>query len=426
MRRPGPKVSIQTVQDRRSRGTKNPWVARWKVGHRNHTKSFPTRAAAESFQARLRIAHEDGERFDAQTGRPESWHDTATTVAEFAVEWFRGEWPTLAPRSRKSIAEALERALPRFVSPKAPAPPESLRDDLRAALQAEAPVLPQYLARWSLTLAEVDRSVCVEVNKALGQKLDGSAAASSTAGRHRKNTRAMLDAAVDAAHIPVSPWPAARRGVSQRKAAKKASPMTAIDVRALPTPAQARAAIGHLRTHQPRSADYELTAACVYFAGMRPSEPRALGIEDHLVLPDEGWGVAWVHEADQRAGEKWTEEGEEVGLTKTATRRRVPLCPELVAMLRAHIGDRTSGPVIARSSYSNLTRAWHRARAKAGGEWVLYDLRHLHASLAVSKGANLAEVAERLGHSVETLVRVYAHALPGDAEQVNSLLESAL
>jgi len=132
-----------------------------------------------------------------------------------------------------------------------------------------------------------------------------------------------------------------------------------------------------------------------------------------------------VRTAETDAGAGWTEPGEEVGLTKTGVVRQVRLCPELVGILRAHIGDRTSGTVVEKlPTYSNFTRAWHRARRDA--PWTPYDQRHLYASTAVSRGVPLATVARQLGHSVETLVRVYAHALPKDDERLAALMDGAL
>jgi len=40
-----------------------------------------------------------------------------------------------------------------------------------------------------------------------------------------------------------------------------------------------------------------------------------------------------------------------------------------------------------------------------------YDLRHTHASFLVGAGLPLADIAERMGHSVETLVRIYTHSV---------------
>ena len=258
-RRPAPKVSLHNLQDRSDRRTKNPHVVRWTVNGRAFSRSFPTKSAAESYLSRLRIALEDAKRFDVHSGVPEEWHNIGVTVTQWAREWMAGEWGTLAPRSRKSKVEALERALPVLVSPRAPKVPEAIRNDLRKALRPGGE-LPKWIDRWSLSLADLDRAACERTFRALGINLDGTNAAASTASRYRKTVRAMLDAAVTAEHMTSNPWPDLKRGHAQRKAAKKAQPQQPIDVRALPTPDEACRTIAALRTRQPRSADYQVTA----------------------------------------------------------------------------------------------------------------------------------------------------------------------
>jgi len=49
-------------------------------------------------------------------------------------------------------------------------------------------------------------------------------------------------------------------------------------------------------------------------------------------------------------------------------------------------------------------------KAKGLPRITFHDLRHLHASLTISAGANLTEVAEQLGHTdIITLAKIYAH-----------------
>jgi integrase len=426
MRRPQD-VRIWKVQDRSHRGVPRPWIVRWAVDGREASRSFAIEGEADAFRARLRIAAADSKPFDPRTKLPSEWSERSEqTVAQWAFTWMSEQWETLTPRSRKSIVEALDRVLPVLVLPGAPEPPADLRREIRVALSnAGGYVVPRWLQRHSIPLADLDRQICAQAHRALGRKLDGASGSTSTAQRYRKSTRHMLDAAVERGLLASNPWPKPSRGATQRKAAKSAKSQAAVDVKRLPSVEEARRLIQGMATHKPTSADYVVTGWLVYLAGMRPSEARALEVTD-LKLPASGWGSAWVHQAEQSAGQQWTDKGEEIGLTKTAVAREVPLCPELVRVLRSHLGERTDGPVVAPSTYSNFSRAWRRSRDQLGESWTPYDLRHLHASLALSGGAPLTEVARRLGHSVETLVRVYAHAMPQDAALVNDLLEGLL
>jgi integrase len=64
----------------------------------------------------------------------------------------------------------------------------------------------------------------------------------------------------------------------------------------------------------------------------------------------------------------------------------------------------------------SLKRTWSAAKRAAGitRPLRLYDLRHFYASHALVQGANILELAERLGHvNSEMVVKVYAHLAEG-------------
>ncbi len=64
----------------------------------------------------------------------------------------------------------------------------------------------------------------------------------------------------------------------------------------------------------------------------------------------------------------------------------------------------------------SLKVAWNKAKARAGIDRPLrlYDLRHFYASHALVQGANILELAERLGHvNSDMVVKVYAHLADG-------------
>lgn len=62
---------------------------------------------------------------------------------------------------------------------------------------------------------------------------------------------------------------------------------------------------------------------------------------------------------------------------------------------------------------SCLCKVFHKTRIKAGLKHIrFHDQRHTHASTLLNQGFNLKVIAERLGHSVEVLMRTYAHLMP--------------
>jgi integrase len=55
-----------------------------------------------------------------------------------------------------------------------------------------------------------------------------------------------------------------------------------------------------------------------------------------------------------------------------------------------------------------------------------YDLRHAAVSLWLNGGVAVTEVADRAGHSVEVLLRVYAKCIDGGEEAANRRIDAAL
>jgi integrase len=143
------------------------------------------------------------------------------------------------------------------------------------------------------------------------------------------------------------------------------------------------------------------------------------------------WGCTLAGELDER-GLKHREEDEE---------RPVPIPPELVAMLRAHIetyGTTPDGRLFytrSGGSYHNdYARVWREARKLAFTPGQVepplagrpYDLRHAAVSLWLNAGVHAPEVAERAGHSVQILLKTYAKCIDGQREIANQRIQKAL
>jgi len=184
----------------------------------------------------------------------------------------------------------------------------------------------------------------------------------------------------------------------------------------------------------------------MYFAALRPGEAVALR-EGNCSLPDEGWGWLTLETSRPEVNRRWTDTAsahEERGLKHRPAQatRRVPIPPELVRILRGHIGtfgvasdgrifasDR--GHVVASTAISDV---WAEARTLALTPDQLasplagrpYDLRHAAVSLWLNAGVPAPEVAERAGHSVEVLLRVYAKCLDEGQDLANARIEAAL
>jgi integrase len=169
--------------------------------------------------------------------------------------------------------------------------------------------------------------------------------------------------------------------------------------------------------------------ACMYFAALRPGEVKALR-KDGCFLPASGWGRLTLSRSRPQSNRRWTDSGEafdDRGLKHRAEEdtRPVPIPPELVTILREHIeefGTAADGRLFSTATggmICDTTHTWAAARTLAlvPGQVASplagrpYDLRHGAVSLWLNGGVAATEVANRAGHSVEVLLRVYAKCI---------------
>ncbi len=259
---------------------------------------------------------------------------------------------------------------------------------------------------------------------------------SAAVARRRKDTiGAVLRAAVRRDLIDRNPmdrveWKTPRRDMT-------------IDVATVPSIDDVVTIIGHVAGRGGRGARYAALFACVGLAGMRPSEAISLHRND-LELPESGWGLARLRAATTEPGGDYTDSGERwesKGLKHRATGavREVPLPPLLVGYLRGHLDllDDPGGPLFHNANdrpmtSTNYSSVWRRARTALWGDHpqlataTLYDLRHAAATMMLRAGVPPAEVARRLGHSVDVLMRVYSGVMSGEEARSNELIDTEL
>lgn len=216
-----------------------------------------------------------------------------------------------------------------------------------------------------------------------------------------------------------------------------------VDVATVPSITDVLRLVDHVERRGGRAVRYAGLFACVGLAGMRPSEAISLHGDD-LDLPDVEWGRARLRGATTEPGAQYTDSGErwETKALKhraAGSTREVPLPPQLVAILRRHADglEDGSGPLFLNSegrpmTASNYSEVWHRARAAVWGndehlaKATLYDLRHAAATMMLRAGVPPAEVARRLGHSLDVLMRVYAGVMRDELDRSNELIDVEL
>ena len=450
----------------RPRRKGNSYRVRWVVAKQRKEKTFRNVKLADSFRSELVAAARKGEPFIIESGLPLSMmpRTVGPTWLEFAMSFVDVRWSDMSPNHRRGTADGLATiTLAMLIDDETPGTPGDVRKIRRALMKwafnvssrpagsvtppAEFTEEIAWVAKRSRPLADLaDPSVTRAVLGAITRKLDGSAAAPPTVNRKRAALSSVIVYALECGHLEVNPL--------HRVKVKRPKVEEALDTRVVVNHKQAKALLAAVRAIAPA---LEAFLGCIYYAGLRPSEVRNLRVAD-LNLPEKGWGEVVLSGSYVDSGKAWTDDGElgeQRGLkhrVSTAT-RPVPLPPPLVEMLRAHLEDFETGPggwlfvsrvgKFGRPMPAALSRpvplaavegAFKAARAAAFTEAELssplarrpYDLRHAAVSTWLAAGVPATLVAQWAGHSVEVLMKVYAHAVDGQAAIAMKRIEEAL
>jgi integrase len=167
--------------------------------------------------------------------------------------------------------------------------------------------------------------------------------------------------------------------------------------------------------------------------------------ESDLYLPAKGWGGScWPPPPPTPGGAgPTTAPPARNAASSTADNetRTIPIPPELVKLLRAHIKkygtspdgrvfQTTRGGIIQDSAYSAV---WAEARKMVVTEAQFPSARPpslrpaARGGVAVAElGVPATEVARRAGHGVAVLLKIYAHCIDGQADAANQRITGAL
>ncbi|WP_165959319.1 tyrosine-type recombinase/integrase [Actinomadura sp. KC345] len=451
---------IQFWQIRKRANRRKPWEMRWRVNSSQFSRSYLTKALAETYRSNLVAAARAGEVFSLATGEPASWERSTETFYSLARSYAAMRWADCPANSRKCTADQLVPVTLALLDPrkaKRNCPADAL---LRRALRSYAFIPPTWeqpipddvasalawLADASRPVADLtDSEVIRDALSALALTLTGKRAAAKTLARRRGVWHTCMQYAVERKLLAVNP-------VTGVKGAR-ARITDAVDPRAVPNLDQARrllAGVAGLANGKRRGPHMAAFFAVLYYAGLRPAEARHLRADD-LHLPASGWGTATLSGSTPDVGDKWTDDGDQYDRRALKHRpagavRIVPLPPVLVALLRTHLDrfgtapdgrvffDTAAGADFAPITNTMYGQLWQRARAvaltdserTAGLAKRPYDLRHGCASLLLNSGVPATEVARRLGHSLTVLLSTYAHWFTGMEDEANRLIDAAL
>jgi integrase len=412
---------------------------RWRIDGQDKTRSLKTKVQAERLHTQLQMAIIDGEDFDLATGLPASWVKKDTTWWEWSREWLDLKWPQWSGHSRRSAVESLVAITPLMARRGAPPAPDELTRWLRehgyhrGSTSRENP--PSWLRRWSIALSQVDTAQLEQVLTSATTKLNGAPMSREVARRRRTTLNAVIRAACRRQLIDHNPLDESEWKLPARN--------TVVDVSTVPSYGDVIEIVDHVAGLQTDGARYGALFASVGIAGMRPSEAIGLVAAD-LELPGGGWGLAVLRGASTSPGTRFTSTGaviEDKALKQRPldATRDVPLAPDLVERMQWHMErwPPVKGRVFTNGAgrtptTTNYGPVWVRARTKLWpdqhrlGNTTVYDLRHSAATMMLRAGVPPAEVARRLGHSVDILMRVYAGVFDDERQRSNELIGRAV
>ncbi|MFC7245151.1 tyrosine-type recombinase/integrase [Catellatospora aurea] len=439
---------IETYEGKRGKS----YYVRWAVAGKPWREPFKVKALAESFRSDLMTAARKGEAFDIETGRPTSAArpDQATTWYEFACSYADMKWPRVAATTRRTHAEALTAVTVLMLTGTAGKPGDQeirhalCRWGFNTQLRAHAPAEVQATLRWvarhcrtvvSLRKPDVLRSVL----DGLTVRLDGTPAAPSVVSRRRKILNAAVEYAVERRLLPSNPVPALKW--------KAPRTVHTIDRRSVANPEQVRSLLEAVQEQKRSGPRLVAFYGCLYYAAMRPEEAAALN-KTNLSLPAEGWGRIYLVGAEPHAGKDWTDTGKNREKRQLKQRaigegREAPCPPPLTALLNWHIdtfGTAPDGRLFTGERNGEelpkgtINKVWRLARQAAFAPELAasplaatpYDLRHAALSTWLNGGVPPTDVADRAGHSVEILLRIYAKCLDGGEDVIRQRMEGSL
>ncbi len=432
---------------------KRPHGVRWVTAGHEHSEWFTTKALATKYLSTLQSAANGGEAFDVVTGLPVSLYRerNSRTLLQVAQRFIEAEWPDASPNTRSKHVDTLGVSVGAFLRQSRDTPAAK---DVRRALtgyllqpdreRLDVDERTAEVARWvvghSRPVGELaDQEVSVALVRALGSNLDGRQAAPLTVRTRRGVLFHLLQYAVRLGELASNPLLLVK---------EKAMTTTEVDPRVVVNPQQAEqllAAVTYVGSMRRGRYEYLFAFfASMYFAALRPAEANWLR-EPDCALPETGWGELVLSGTASRSNARYIGTGrtwEERTLKKRAagTVRVVPIPPRLVEILRGHIerfGTTTDGRLFRGQQLgepvgpSIYTQAWKQARvigltpAQAASPLARrpYDLRHAAVSTWLAAGVPVAEVAERAGHTVEVLLKVYARCLDGSRSTSNERID---
>ena len=412
------------------------WRVKWRVNGHDKTRSFTNRTEADELHRRLTTAKRNVEEFDVATGLPTSWTNKQRTFAECASEFVAAKWSSWSAAHRRSTVEDLAHALIYLVKPGAKVPFDrkilskaarlhTLLPNAIASTDADIASATTWLKENSLLLDRVDYKVAHEMMEAITKLLTGRGkVAPDTHHRRKTACSSVFEYAIKCSYAKVNHL--AEYEVPEQN--------VQIDKRTILSKEECKEIVKNLDGNSRQNIRMALFISIIWMAGLRPSEALALRKSD-LVSDGHGGYELVLSRASVPCGTTYSNSGaskDEKGLKWRAAgaTRVVPVPKELAKRFRTYTKGMKSSDLIFESGTNGVSLSltvfqdhWVKIRP---GVTKMYDLRHTNASILIYAGLNVAEVAERLGHSISVCSSKYIHFFNQYNKQSNRKVEAFL
>ena len=412
------------------------WRVKWRVNGHDKTRSFINRAEADEHHRLLSTAKRNVEEFDVHTGLPTSWTNKQRTFAECASEYVAAKWSGWSASHRRSTVEDLAHALIYLVKPSTKVPFERkilskaarLHILLPNAIPSTDPVIAAattWLNENSLLLDRVDYKRAHDMMDAITKLLIGGRSVSPDTHHRRKTAcSSVFEYAIKCSYAKVNHL--AEYEVPDQN--------VQIDKRTILSKEECKSIVTNLDGTSESNDRMALFISIIWMAGLRPSEVLALRKSD-MVSDGHGGHELILSRASVPCGTTYSNSGaakDEKGLKWRAVgaTRVVPVPKELAKRIRTYTKKMKPNDLIFESGTTGVSLSltvfqdhWAKIRP---GMTKMYDLRHTNASILIYAGLNVAEVAERLGHSISVCSSKYIHFFNQYNKQSNRKVEAFL
>lgn len=454
---------------------KTTYQARWSVAGLKFKETYDDETAMSDFIADLEYAKRAHQRFRLDDGRPvgmapyrpkralkreprRASKSAAPTEPgncfTYLRKYVKSRWKGVSGKQRGNMAEAFMWVVVALL-PRSPRRPDEklLRRSLRSfAFNCGAKTIPEAETKVLAWVAEHAPPIDVlesdeglrDIYAQFSVCLDGTPRAAESRKRYHHILNPAVEDAVKQGLLTKNRLEDYRSNGRRTRVRQKSEQ---IDKRICPNIEQFRRLHATMMTLERLGPMIATYYALMFWAALRPEEAANVRWANiGLPATDTEWGELILDSAAPTVGSKWTLDGSvrehrELKACEIGDTRVVPLCPELVAILRRHrIAHRKcpNGQVFWGERGDMLSDSTCRSMLKRAREKAFtteeqaspvaktpYDFRHACITRWLNALIPVADVAKWSGNSPAIIHRKYEHCVAAQMKRLQALIEAA-